>query len=268
MSNLPFTTQPVETLGPLGQGTNVTFPHRPGYTRADRADDLQPAPVNIPARPGTSADPITRAHETITNTAELMEKYIAGIDVGRYSADGLRDTIRAFADTDAARAVDQAVDQAHAHQQNTEAQLRQVRADLSPDGDTAAELRATRYWARTQRLLDNTDNSQLGLTARELIDTANRAELGTLLQEIEPYLNSRGQSTGWVEPYLAHAIPEYGEAAARARLADKQLTVVQSNANQMKTRMATLVHPGQYRSIKFVDPAVVTDRPYVNQLNR
>lgn len=67
------------------------------------------------------------------------------------------------------------------------------RQDLSPCGDTATELRATRCWNRHKTVLDSAEGGGLSAAARQAITNADRVELGTLLEELPAYLASRGQ---------------------------------------------------------------------------
>ena len=69
-----------------------------------------------------------------------------------YSGEGYRDQIAKFADTAAARAVDQAVEQVRQRADKASAQVDKIRRQLSPNGDTAAELRAGKGVLRQPRV--------------------------------------------------------------------------------------------------------------------
>jgi hypothetical protein len=112
------------------------------------------------------------------------------------------------------------------------AKLAKIMTDLSPDGDTAAELRAGRFWDRTKPLLDNAKEGAVS-RAQKLITTASREELGTLLQELPAYLEARNQPTSWIESAVSQAVPEYGQAVKRNRLAQKALTIAKYNADNL-----------------------------------
>ncbi|MGO8768853.1 hypothetical protein [Mycobacterium sp.] len=105
-----------------------------------------------------------------------------------------------------------------------------IRRGLSPDGDVAAELRASRYWDRSRRILDSLDSGKLLGASQELLSTAHRAELATLLTELGPYFTSRGQATKWIEPAVARIVPEFGRAREQLAKADQALQVITYNA--------------------------------------
>jgi hypothetical protein len=200
----------------------------------------------------SSSSVVAQAHAVIQGASEKFGQHINRIPHGRYSEDGFRSEIGAFADTDVARAVDKAVEQVRLRRDQAQTQVDKIRRDLSPSGDTAAELRASRYWDRTRRLLDNLNSPNLFGAAHDLISNANRAELGTLLQEIPAYLQARGQSTEWIDTAVAKAVPEYAEAREELTKADRALLVTSYNAKALRQGFnngrppAVLADPGKY----------------------
>jgi hypothetical protein len=130
---------------------NTVFPYQPGYQRADRADDYQPGSVTARAITADGSA-VAQAHVVMSHAKREHENYLDTVKQhrDRFSDQGYREQVQMFADTDAARAVGEALaavqqrrDQAHTH-------VDKLRADLAPDGDTAAELRATRFWERSR----------------------------------------------------------------------------------------------------------------------
>lgn len=245
-------------LNEAWQTGNTAFPHQPGYTRPDRADDLNPADhvEQIRARIGTDPDPVVRAYQTVKGTAAAAEKYLTSIDVDRYSQKGLSEKVAQFEQTSAYAALDHAFAEVEATQARADANVAKVLADLSPDGDTAAELRASRYWDRTRRLLDGLpDTGKASIAARDLVAKANRTELGTLLQELGPYLQSRHMSPDWIDPMVAEVVPEYKKARDAAKRATQAVAVTRHNVDAVKRHISS--GSTQWRQPKFVDPAVL-----------
>jgi hypothetical protein len=230
---------------------NTLIPYRGGFVRADRADDYQPTQVTARAA-NVSGTAIEQAHATMAHAKAQFEKHLDGIQRDRFSAEGLREQIANFADTDAARAVNTAVEQVQQRRDQAQTQADKVRRDLSPSGDTAAELRAARYWNRTKGVLDTLDSGQLLPTAQDLIAKADRTELGTLLQELPAYVQARGQTTEWLDPALAQVVPEFGRAREQLTKAEQALQITEHNANALRRGFTegrpptVLVEPGGY----------------------
>jgi hypothetical protein len=154
-----------------------------------------------------------------------------------YTSEGYQAQLAKFADTGAAKAVDTEVGNLQAIADQSAAKLAKIMTGLSPDGDTAAELRANRYWLRTKPLLDNAKEGAVS-RAQKLITTASREELGTLLQELPAYLEAHNQPTSWIESAVSQAVPEYGQAVKRNRLAQKALTIAKYNADNLRRTFA------------------------------
>ena len=231
---------------------NTLFPYRGGFVRADRADDYQPAQVTARAA-NVSGTAIEQAHTMMINAKAQFEKHLDGIQRDRYSAEGLREQIANFAETDAARAVNTAVEQVRQRRDQAQTQSDKVRRELSPDGDTAAELRAARSWDRTQRLLDNTKGEAVALAAQGLMASADRREFGVLLQELPAYLAARGQNADWIDDAVSQLVPEYGSARVQLTKAQQACIIAERNAKSLRAsftqgRSATvLVDPrGKY----------------------
>ena len=212
---------------------NDIFPHAGGYRRPDRGDDYQPTRVTSRAAT-TSGSVVEQAHATMVHATIEFEKHLKGIERQRYSAEGLRAQIGMFADTDTARAVDKAVELVERRREQARAHVAQVRRDLAPSGDTASELRATRFWSRTKAVLDTLSSpGELLHSAQGLIANATPAELGTLVQELGPYVISRGHTTEWIEPALAEAVPEFARAREQLSRADQAVQIVRYSAGKL-----------------------------------
>jgi hypothetical protein len=231
---------------------NDLFPLAPDYVRPDRADDYRPRPVQARA---VTADGSTveQAQAALTNAQKAFEQHISAIPAEHYSADGLRQQINNFSDTDAARAVDTAVDKVRQRRDTAAEQIDTIRRDLSPDGDAAAEQRATRYWNRVKSVLDSrTDTGQTFKASEQALAGASRAELGVLLQELPSYLEARGQTADWIDAAVDQHVPELAKARSQHARAEKAYILTQHNAKVLHDRFA-IAAPAAYRKPPIVD---------------
>lgn len=147
---------------------------------------------------------------------------------------------QAFANTAPYRTMNAAVDDVRTRADQAKARLAKVCSDLSPDGDTAAELRATRYWNRTKGVLDSLTGSHsthaVRLRIEKAIADAKPAELGTLLQEVEGYCESRQiDPAGWLDHALAIKVPDYVQAKNDVGITGVALSVVEATAARLRS---------------------------------
>lgn len=147
---------------------------------------------------------------------------------------------RAFANSDAFRAMNNAVNDVRTRHEQAKERLNKLRSSLSPDGDISEELRATRYWNRTRGILDSISgpNSPHTVRARleKAIAEATPRELGTLLQEVEGYCESRNLETaGWLDNALDKAVPDYMQARRDVGRTEQAVTVVESAAARIRS---------------------------------
>jgi chromosome segregation ATPase len=204
------------------------------YTPPETPEPFEPPRVT--ARAVTvDGSVIEQAHAAMVHAHNEFQKHIAKTEESRhlYTADGHRDQIAQFDNTQAAKAVDAAVTQVQERADKAAAQVDKVRRQLSPNGDTAAELRATRYWNRTKAILGNAKEGA-GIAAQKLIANADREQLGTLLQELPDYLQTHGQTSDWIDAVVAQAVPEYGAARTQLTKAQNALLVTRSNAESLR----------------------------------
>jgi hypothetical protein len=186
------------------------------------------------------------ANRTIADTEKRFRQHLAGIDGGDYSGDGHAKAVRSF-DT---ASIDDAVAQIRQRAEDAAQEVGRIRRGLSPGGDIAAELRASRYWNRAARTLDAAGPGQLTTAATNLVVSADRAELGTLLQELGPYLSSRGQPTDWIDDAVADKVPEYRTGRRKLAKSDQSRTIVEYNARALRNAVER-AHEG-YRQPYFV----------------
>jgi hypothetical protein len=170
-------------------------------------------------------------------------------DVSRRDGDTIRarqaNRLRAYADNDAVAHMDAAISQVRARRDQAANIYNTIRRELSPDGDTASELRAGRYWSRTKDLLDSLkknggpDTHGIMVKAQELIAKAEPTELGVLLEEIETYCVARGVPTQWIDPAINQKVPDYAQAKRTLTNANKALTVLEQSAGSIHRAVAS-----------------------------
>lgn len=253
---------------PFHPTTNTLYPHQPNYQPPDyRVDPEHHFPLTAPAAKvdGTAVEKSLAAME---NAATQFEKHLGTVDVEVYTNEGARQRINEFTRTDAAKAVDQAIDQVRERRDRAAARVEHLKRELSPAGDTATELRNTRFWDRTQKILDSiSDHNRLHTIAEELITQADRTELGVLLQELTPYMRARieqfnaapdrkqrildGYTTA-IEDATAKAVPEYSKAKRQLSQAEKAFQVTEHNARSMRQQFE-ISAPAAYRRPRFID---------------
>jgi hypothetical protein len=207
-----------------------------GYRPPERPEPFVPPRVNATAANGlTEGTVVEKADAAFKHAADSWKKHIAETNKHQehYTSEGYRAQIAKFADTDAAKAVDTAIDSLQARADKAASDLTKIMVDLSPDGDTAAELRATRYWDRIKPLLDNAKGGAVS-RAQQLVSEASREQLGTLLQELPAYLEARNQPTSWIETTVGQVVPEYARAVKRNRSAQQALTTAKYTASSLR----------------------------------
>ena len=218
--------------------------------------------------PSTEGTITEQAHNAVTHTQKMFERYVDRIDANKFSSDGLQDVIAQFTNTDAAKGFETAVTRVEQNLDQAATRVEHLRRELSPAGDTATELRNTRYWDSTVRILDNVqDTARLSAVAAELIAKADRAQLGVLLAQLGPYMQARVETlanitpetrrgildgyTTAIEAATDRAVPEYSKAKRRLVNAEKVAQEMRWNADVMRKLIAS--PPGSYRPV-FIDP--------------
>jgi hypothetical protein len=183
---------------------------------------------------------VEKAHAAMVHAKNSFQNHVEKTDENKhlYSGEGYRDQIAKFADTDAARAVDQAVAQVRERAEKASAQVDRLRRDLSPAGDAATELRATRFWNRTRGVLDSLESGKIFGAAQDLIRNADREQLGVLLQELPDWLTAHGHANDWLDTVVDQVVPEYGSARKQAKLAKQALLIAEQNAKTLHRSFA------------------------------
>lgn len=216
---------------------NMNSPYTPTY---EPPEPFTPPSVNAYARQfdGTVFE---QSQAAITHAQKEFHRHIDRVNQDRqhYTDAGYKAQIDKFTDTGAYQDITRHVDQVRARRDQAQAAYDKIRRELSPDGDTAAELRATRYWNRTRAILDTEDTGGVIARGRELLATATPAELGTLLQELQPYCTARGVSSSeWIDATAAQVSPKYGRAAKQLTKAKQAAIITEHNASRLQSAIS------------------------------
>lgn len=215
---------------------NTAFPERGGYARSDRADDYQPARATV--RAGTfTGSAVEQAAAAMEHANKAHAKYLDSLagERHRYSAGGYLEQAALFGSTDAAKAVDNAVTLVETRVAEAETAVKNIRKNLTKAGDAAQESRNTRYWDRTQAVLEAAGDKRFG-RAQQLIKDPDLTpeQLGVLLEELPAYLETHGITTDWMDPLLHQVVPEYATAKQKLSVANQALIVTKRNARTLQ----------------------------------
>jgi hypothetical protein len=225
------------SLTEIANGVSYTVPaEQRGYTPPIPPEQFEPPRVTA-AAVQVDGTAVEKAHASFTNAKSQFEKFLNDIPREHYSPEGLQAQIAKFGDTDAARQVDAAAESVRAREEQAAADYAKIRKQLSPNGTVDAELRATRYWSRTKGVLDAAKEGS-SAKARELIATADREQLGVLLQELPSYLEAHGHTSEWLDAAIGAVVPEYATAAQRLKKARQARTIAERNAKSLRASFA------------------------------
>jgi hypothetical protein len=223
---------------------------RPKPISATSTSSERTPPMTTPTTQ-TDATPVDAAQTAITRAANEFERHLANIQPGDYyTSEGMQKKIGEFTQSDAARNVDSAVAAVRDRADKAQARVEEIRRGLSPYGDTAAELRATRYWTSAARILDTAKD--VNGAAQSLVADADRTQLGVLMRELPNYLKSRGLTGNWIDPVIEQKVPELHAARTQARQAQRARDVIEHNAAALQQQYG-LANPAVYRRPIIVD---------------
>jgi hypothetical protein len=136
--------------------------------------------------------------------------------------------------------IDKAVELVTDWRDEKRAAVDKIRSGLIPERDTAAEIKAQRDWARSERLLDSapSDGERAKMAQQMLEQISNPAEFATAVEEFGPYLKAHGLPTQWLEQTITERIPALGEARQQLSQAERELTKTKFNADQQRRMLA------------------------------
>ncbi|SKX94047.1 Uncharacterised protein [Mycobacteroides abscessus subsp. bolletii] len=211
-----------------------------GYFRGSVVDpDLQVHAHALSAK----GSPAEQADAAFAHANKEFRKFLDKIPTGTFTPEGRQAHIAKFAETGAVKAADTALEAVRAEHAAAASARDGAYAALVKPGDTATELRNTRYWNRIQSELNSESNSSKLLPlAYKLIKESKPEQLSVLLEEMLPYLRSRGiekteeheSISDLVKRAAQEAAPGYKAAVTRAQAAQKALTVAEYNAKRLK----------------------------------
>lgn len=202
----------------------------------------QPSPQSAPQ--GSSFE--SEAHAALVRIARNYNDHLDETDrnavdptTGRIElTPALKAAHAAFANSDDAKGID--VVEKLASESVAEKQLArvQIRKSLVREGDTAAEIRATRRWEADRALLDAQDGS-LGIGQR-LIEEADDADLSYRVEQLPRYYAARGvDATPVIDAALTKRCPELASADREARLAEMNAAVLKADAARLRNGIAS-----------------------------
>ncbi len=193
----------------------------------------------------------------IENARGAFEKHLVAMAEQRskFSAKGYEEQVASFVNTDAVLAVSAVLAKVSDQTDAARANVAKIRRDISPDLDTAGELRASRAWDRATRLLDSADDGKVTETARALLAKAEGVELGTLVKELGPYLESRRQdSSGWLDSAIAQIVPQLATANDTLRKAEQAQQIIQHNVDRLAVAFKQGSQPAPLVDARAYDP--------------
>jgi hypothetical protein len=197
---------------------------------------------------------VQQAHKKMVHANNEFRSHLDATEAIRanFSPEGYQAQIDAFQNTSAAKDVDRALESVTARRDAAAANVDKVRKSLSPNGDTASELRATRVSARMVRQLDAKQPGELFNEVNDMLASANREELGVLLVELPAYLQSRGSTSDWIEAAVANIVPELAAARAEHKRAEQAFQIMRTNAQHVRQGFtngrpaAVIIDPSKY----------------------
>jgi len=206
----------------------VTSPDN--FPGAYRAPVLMPPPPQTPEVPFTGGTPVQNAQAADAYARREFECYRQTLPPGELATGSRR-----FAATPAAQAADRLTDAVSDRLTAAQARHDGILAGLTvPTDDVAAQISAQRWWSRQKPLLDKETSSRLMNAISRLIDQADASgNLGAVVDEIPPYLESRGQPSSYFDDLLASKLPELTAARDEIGKATRARDIVNHNRDTL-----------------------------------
>ena len=175
-------------------------------------------------------------HQVNAKLAEHM-RYIATVQ-NLYSDEGLRTQVAAFSETQAARTVEVHAAEVNDRVAEAAARPQAVLDSLVHHGDAAEEARNARFWDRSVRQLDAAPKGEIHQVARRIIAGAKADELGVVVAEIGPYLQSRNVGDAWLDTALQERVPALAQARREAHNAEMMRQVLSYSFKKIREGIA------------------------------
>jgi hypothetical protein len=159
--------------------------------------------------------PVERALRTQQAVADQYSRWRAAHSKD-IDPDVLKDNAGAFQVSDAALALQPALEAVQADAKAASSRVNDLLKGTRVGDDVASQIAAQRYWNRTQRTLDAiTDTPKVVAAAQDLVAHADDKAVPVIAEELSSYLASRNAPTGWLPDALASKIPVPRCAASR-----------------------------------------------------
>lgn len=186
-----------------------------------------PVPVGFIDPGGTT--PVEHAFRTQQEVHQAYSDWRAAHSKD-ISPDLLRDNAGAFSVSDAALALEPALDAVKADADAAQGRVDDLVKGQKVGSDVEARLAAQSFWHRKERVLDSvTDKTKLVAAVQELIRSAPDDQIPTLTEELPDYLASRGIPSDWLSTALASKVPGLDDAQSEATLKNRQHAVLAQN---------------------------------------
>jgi len=216
-----------------------------------------PVPSGVPQVGG--GDAVTHLHRLQRAVADGYAAYRRSVPNG-VAADELRDNKGVYGYSDAALALQPALDAVRADADASTQKVHHLLKGVRVDADQASQRAAQRYWARAQRALDAAKGpGQAVATTQRLIADADPSEINVLADELGSWLADHNLPSGWLPDALAQKVPGLADAAADAALKQKQLALLSQNHAMLQRSIANDVD-----TQPLLDPSQVTSQTYTN----
>ena len=158
--------------------------------------------------------PVERAMRTQQAVADQYTAWRAAHGPN-IAPDVLKDNAGAFQVSDAALALQPALDAVRADAEAAQGKVNDLIKGQKVGNDVEARLAAQSFWHRKERVLDSVkDTPKLVAAVQNLIKSADDVQIPALAEELPDYLASRGAPDGWLPSALASRIPGLDDAQA------------------------------------------------------
>jgi len=229
----------------------MTFPG----TKPSRISYPPPVPTGF-VDPGGKT-PVEKALRTQQAVAELYSRWRAAHPSG-IDPDVLKNNAGAFSVSDAALALQPALDAVKAYSDAASKKVSDLIDGQKVGDDVASQIAAQRFWDRSRRTLDSIkDGSKAVAAAQNLVANASGDQIPVLVEELSDYLAQRNLPAGWLPDALSQKIPGLSDAQADATLKARQHAVLAQNHHALTNAIEKdLAAP------PLLDPSQVSAEPY------
>jgi hypothetical protein len=243
-----------------------------GQSLPQSRQDDRPAPMTVEltqaqqaSRVAQKNDVVAQAFKLISTVRDAQRAYNAEIHASEHlNEEGKRAALAAFASSQEAQVIPVAERAVTEWIEQKQERVQKLRTDLVQPGDAAQEARNDRAWARAKHAIDRAQEDPSGAStvtaARQAIANARNDELGVLINEVPPYLESLGLPTSFLDAEVRNRVPELADAQMDLANAQRDATVVKYDLNAVKKGIETGTPPTY-----LVDPAKVENRPAGDQ---